>query len=80
MTNVAVEVGLDLCESMREIAAFCCGDDNSAPSPVEPFTTLPSGTTAKSPTGLCSGGARVYGLVEFTFISIVSTLSVFACV
>jgi hypothetical protein len=40
MTNAAVEAGSDLCE-------ICCGDDDSAPSPVESFTTSPSSTTAK---------------------------------
>jgi hypothetical protein len=33
----------------------------------------------KSPTDTSSGGASVSGLVGFTFISIVSTLCVIAC-
>ena len=68
MTNVAVEAGSDLCESLSEIEALCCGDVDSAPSPVEP----------KPPTDPSSGGS-VSGLVGFTFISIVSTLCVIAC-
>ena len=69
MSNVAVEGGLELCESMREIEAFCCGDVDSAPSPVEPLPTSPA----------LGGGASVSGLVGFTFISIASTLCVIAC-
>jgi hypothetical protein len=76
MTNVAVEAGSDLCESLSEIEALCCGDVDSAPSPVE---SPASGTMTKPPTDPSSGGS-VSGLVGFTFISIVSTLCVIACV
>jgi hypothetical protein len=80
MTNVAVEAGSDLCESLSEIEALCCGDVDSAPSPVEPLPASPApGTMTKSPTDTSSGGASVSGLVGFTFISIVSTLCVIAC-
>jgi hypothetical protein len=39
MSNVAVEGGSDLCETMREIEALCCGDVDSVPSPSESLTT-----------------------------------------
>ena len=47
MTNMAVEGGSDLCESMREIEAACCLDVDSALSPVEHLTASPSGTATK---------------------------------
>ena len=46
---------VDLCESIREIDAMCCVDVDSTPSPVEPLTTSPPGTMAKSPTDPSSG-------------------------
>jgi len=79
-TNVAVEAGSDLCESLSEIEALCCGDVDSAPSPVEPLTASPaSGTMTKSSTDPSSGGASVSGLVDVAFISIVSTICIIAC-
>ena len=47
MSNVAVEGGSDLCESMREIEALCCGDVDSVTSPAESLTSSPSGTATK---------------------------------
>jgi hypothetical protein len=79
MANVAVEAGSDLCESLSGIEPLCCRDVDSAPSPVEPLTTLPSGTTTISPTDSSSGGASVSGLVGIAFIFIVSTMCVMAC-
>jgi len=69
MTNVAIEGGSDLCKSMSDIEALCCLDVDSAPSPAQPLPTSPA----------LGGGASVSGLVGFTFISIVSTLCVIAC-
>jgi hypothetical protein len=76
ITNVAVEKGSDLCESMEEIEAMCCGDVDSVPRPVEPITTSQAfGTTAKPPTDSISGGECVSGLVGFTFIFVALNLA-----
>jgi hypothetical protein len=75
LTIVAVEGGSDLCESIREIDAMCCVNDDSTPS----RGTLYDGTMAKSPTDPSSGGASVSGLVDFAFISIVNSVRYCLC-
>jgi hypothetical protein len=61
MTNVTVEAGLGLCESMSEIKSLCC-------LPLAPLT----------PSLALGGAASSSGFVRFTFVSIVSTVCVFA--
>ena len=78
MTNVAVEGGSYLCESMHDIEAFCCCDVDSALSPVKPLTAFLPGTMIKSLADLAWEVLACLNMLV-AFISVISTLCVIAC-